>query len=164
MYIEKICQYCGKHYMVAKSQEKRTKFCSDKCFRASKNTRQPYKCDYCGKMFMAQASQINKVRSGNKKGLYCSAQCAKDVQKPKWDDIVQLFKSRDYTLISKEYINAKTKLQYICNKHKSQGVQSITYNNLKCGYGCKYCGDERTVNARRLGFDTAKAIFAKHNM
>jgi hypothetical protein len=160
----KICQYCGKEYYVGKSQEKRSKFCSDKCFRTNKNKQVQYNCDYCGKPFMITRSQVDKVKSGKKKGLYCCSQCAKDVQKPKWNDISSLFKERDYELISTEYINAKTKLKYICNKHRGKGIQSITYNNLKCGFGCTYCGDERTVEARRLSFEEVKEIFSNHNM
>ena len=159
MKVMKICQYCGKEYYVEKSQEQRSKFCSDKCFRANKNKQVEYNCDYCRKPFMVTKSQVDKVKNGEKKGLYCCSQCAKDVQKPKWNDIVVLFKENDYELISTEYINAKTKLKYICNKHRNKGIQSVTYGNLKYGFGCAYCGDERTVEARRLSFDEVRAIF-----
>lgn len=159
MKIKKICQYCGGEYYVEKSQEQRSKFCSDKCFRANKNKQVEYNCDYCGKPFMTTKSQIDKVENGQKKGLYCCSQCAKDVQKPKWEDITSLFEKYNYELISTKYINAKTKLKYICNKHRDKGVQSVTYNNLKFGFGCTYCGDERTVEARRLSFEEVKKIF-----
>lgn len=159
MKVKKVCQYCGKEYYVEKSQEKRTKFCSDKCFRSNRNKQIEYNCDYCGKPFMVTMSKVDKVKSGEKKGLYCCSQCAKDVQKPKWNDIVSLFQRYDYELISTEYINAKTKLEYVCNKHREKGVQSVTYNNLKFGFGCKYCGDERTVEAKRIPFEEVKRIF-----
>lgn len=159
----KICQYCGKEYYVEKSQEKRSKFCSDKCFRANKNKQVGYNCDYCGNPFMVTKSQVEKVKNGEKKGLYCCSQCARDVQKPKWNDIVSLFEKYNYELISTEYINAKTKLKYICNKHRDKGIQSVTYNNLKCGFGCTYCGDERTVEARKLSFDEVRKVFESTN-
>lgn len=114
-------------------------YCSDECFRKSKNLRVDYKCDYCGKIFKAKRKDLEKLQSGAKKNLFCSAQCAKDYQRPKWEDIIKAFEERDYSLISTEYINAKSKLEYICNKHKEQGIQSITYYNLKYGFGCKYC-------------------------
>lgn len=164
MKIKKVCQYCGKEYMVEKSQEKRSKFCSDKCFRANKNKQIEYKCDYCGRHFMITKSQVDKVKNGEKKGLYCCSQCAKEVQKPKWTDIASLFQEHNYMLLSTEYVNAKTKLEYFCNKHMDKGIQSITYGNLKNGFGCKYCGDERTVEARRLSFEEVKVIFANHDM
>lgn len=159
MKVKKICQYCGKEYHVSESQEKRSKFCSDKCFRANKNTQTEYECDYCGKLFMIRKSRIEQVKNGERKGLYCCSQCAKDVQKTKWNDIVSLFQSRNYALLSDKYVNAKTKMDYICNKHKDNGIQSITYGNLKNGFGCKYCGDKRAVEARKLSFDEVKQIF-----
>lgn len=164
MKVRKICQYCGKEYYVSKSQENRSKFCSDKCFRTNKNKQIEYQCDYCGKPFMVTQSKVDKVKNGKAKGLYCCSQCAKDVQKPKWEDIVFLFKEHGYELLSDKYINAKTKLEYICSKHRDKGVQSVTYGNLKNGFGCKYCGDERTAEAKRLSFDEVKEIFARHDM
>ena len=102
--------------------------------------------------------------SGDKKGLYCCAQCAKDVQKPKWNDIVSLFNSYNYELISTEYINAKSGLEYVCNKHKDKGIQKVRYGNLKNGFGCKYCGREKQMEKRRSSFDEVKELFAKHDM
>ena len=164
MKAEKICQYCGKEYFVNISQKQRSKFCSDKCFRANKNKQVKYNCDYCKKPFFVTISQVNKVSMGEKKGLYCCSQCAKDVQKPKWIDIQALFQTYNYTLLSTEYVNAKTKLEYICNKHTDKASQFVTYNNLKNGYGCKYCGREKCAESRRLSFEDAKAIFANHDM
>jgi hypothetical protein len=164
MKIIKFCHYCGKRYYVDKSQQQRSKFCSDTCFRKSKNTQINYKCDYCGDTFLIRKSKVDKRVRGESKYLCCSSECSKNIQKPKWEDIVSLFEHNDYTLCSYEYVNAKTKLEYICNKHKSEGIQSITYNNLKFGFGCKYCGIERTASARRLSFDEVKDIFAHNDM
>ena len=164
MKIKKICQYCGKEYYVSESQKDRSKFCSDKCFRANKNKRVEYNCDYCGKPFMVTKSRVDKVKLGEIKGLYCCSQCAKDVQKPKWEDIVNSFESKGYLLLSTEYINAKTKLEYLCLKHKDKGSQFVRYENIRHGYGCKYCGIERTTEARKLSFDEAKAIFEHNDM
>lgn len=159
MKVKKTCKYCNKEYYVEKSQEKRSKFCSDKCFRANKNKQVEYNCDYCGKPFMVKKFKIDRIENGITKNLYCCSQCAKDAQKPKWEDILFLFQKYNYELISDKYINAKTKLDYICNKHRDKGVQSITYGNLKCGFGCKYCGRERTVEAKMLPFEEVRKIF-----
>lgn len=163
MKIIKFCHYCGKKYYVDKSQENRSRFCSDECFRKNKNTQMDYNCEFCGKPFKVIKSKYNKAVNGDIH-LYCSSQCAKDVQKPKWDDVSLLFENRSYILLSKEYINAKTKLEYICPKHEEYGSQYITYNNLKSGFGCKYCGRERTIDSKRLSFNEVKEIFAKHDM
>lgn len=122
-----------------------------------------YDCEFCGKSFKVIKSQYDKAISG-KKHLYCSKQCAKDVQKPRWEDIVSLFEERGYLLLSEAYINAKTKLEYVCVYHEECGAQYITYNNLKCGFGCRYCGIEKVANSRRLPFDKVKEVFNRHDM
>lgn len=164
MEIIKICQYCGKEYFVTPSQYDRSKFCSDECFRKNKNTQVVYNCDHCGKEFLIQKSKVDKRLSGKRRYLCCSAECAKEIQKPRWEDIKQLFEESGYILLSKEYTNAKTKLEYICPSHQEYGPQYITYNNLKYGCGCKYCGIEKTSDSKRLSFDEAKAVFARHDM
>lgn len=163
MKVIKFCHYCGKKYYVDKSQYKRSKFCSDLCFRQNKNTQIDYNCEFCGQTFKVIKSKYNKAINGEIH-LYCSSKCAKDVQKPKWTDIIELFESRGYILLSGEYISAKTKLEYICPTHKDYGSQYITYNNLKMGCGCKVCGRERTVESKRLAFDDIKNIFERHDM
>lgn len=163
MKIEKICQYCGRTYLIRESEKDRSKFCSNECFRKNKDKRVNYKCDYCGKIFKARKSNYDEAIKNNKK-LFCSKECAKNIQKPKWTDIQSLFNEEGYILISSEYINAKTKLEYICPRHKEYGNQYITYNNLKQGFGCKYCGIENIAEKRRLSFDEVKNVFEKHDM
>jgi len=164
MKIIKFCHYCGKKYYVEKSQRDRSKFCSDQCFRKNKNTQIFYSCDYCGEDFLIRKSKVDKRISGQSKYLCCSSQCAKDIQKPQWEDIKLLFEQKNYILHSTEYINAKSKLEYTCAAHIDMGVQGITYNNLKMGFGCKYCGTERMADARRLSFNEVREIFAKNDM
>lgn len=151
---------CGKTYFVANSQFQRSKYCSDKCFRKSKNKQVECKCEYCGKHFM----RTKKLVVNSNKRNFCSPQCAKNFQKPKWEDIEAAFKERGYELLSTEYINAKSYLEYICPKHRDKGVQKIRYNNLKNGFGCKYCGYKRTANSSRGTWEQAKQIFAKNDM
>lgn len=158
------CQHCGKEYYVEKSQLHRTKFCSDKCFRNSRNTQTEYNCDHCGRPFYTTRKRIERRSSGELKYLCCSKDCAKDIQRPHWSDIESLFRENDYDLISDKYINAKTKLDYICKKHPDRGVQSITYGNLRYGFGCRYCGFESTASHRRLSYSQVKDIFARHDM
>lgn len=164
MKIIKFCHYCGKKYYVEKSQIGRTKFCSDECFRKSKNTQMTYHCDYCGNEFLVRKSKVDKRLNGDSKYLCCSSECAKEIQKPKWEDIVSVFEEHNYLLLSDHYTNAKTKLEYICPIHDEYGSQYVTYNNLKYGFGCKYCGADRRSEIRRLSFDKVKEIFYKHDM
>lgn len=159
-----ICNLCGKEYYVSKSQLNRTKFCSDECFRKSRNTQIDYTCEYCGKDFKIPLHKYYALQNGIRKHLFCSAQCAKYYQKPKFSDIQKLFEDKGYILLSTEYINAKSKLDYICTKHKEYGIQSIRYNNLKHGFGCKYCGRESQIEKRKLTFEQIKAIFERNDM
>lgn len=123
-----------------------------------------YKCDYCGKEFIVKKSKVDKRLSGESKHLCCSSQCARDIQKPSWNDIVAAFELNDYELLSTEYISSKSKLKYVCNKHRSEGVQSVTYNNIKFGFGCKFCGRDKTTKARRLNTEQVADIFAANDM
>ena len=69
-----------------------------------------------------------------KRGYRCKI-CANNVRLS-LDFIKNMFSQKDYTLLSEEYINNKTKLEYVCPVgHKG----SITWNNFKTGYGCPIC-------------------------
>lgn len=160
----KTCQRCGVQYEVPRCQALRSKFCSDRCSRASRNTKVLYGCDHCGQLFWVRKSKVDNRRDGKTKHLCCSAGCAKDIQKPKWDDIQKLFQDRGYDLKSTQYVGNKDKLEYVCRNHPDKGSQYITYNNIRNGYGCRYCGREATARSRRLTFDEAKAVFARNDM
>lgn len=40
-----------------------------------------------------------------------------------YDEVNQLFKNKNYTLLDTEYKNYTTKMHYICNKHSEHGEQ-----------------------------------------
>ena len=58
------------------------------------------------------------------------------------DIVRQMFNKKDYTLVSTVYKNKNEKLDYICNKHKEIGIQSVSLasfnknedNCIKCDY------------------------------
>ena len=57
--------------------------------------------------------------------------------------VKEQFEKKDYTLISEEYKNKNTKLDYICNKHKDVGVQHVSFASFsrnKCN--CVVCKSE----------------------
>jgi len=70
------------------------------------------------------------------------------------------FQERGYTLLEKEYKNARTPLKYQCPNHPNEELQ-ISYDNLKKGRGCKQCGRERTTAARRVSYDVVKEVIEK---
>lgn len=61
-----------------------------------------------------------------------------------YEEVKETFENKNYTLLDNEYINCKQKLNYICNTHPDKGIQSITFDSIKKGHGCFYCGLERT--------------------
>ena len=97
-------------------------------------------CALCAKEFVIQKHRIKNVE--NNQVFFCTKKCADEAKKPKFNDIIKIFEQKDCVLISKEYVRAKEKLEFICNKHEECGVQKITYSNFKKGLGCRYCGFE----------------------
>lgn len=62
-------------------------------------------------------------------------------EKYSYNFIKEQFEKQKCILLSTEYINAKTKLHYICNCGREH---NITYDHFKRGVRCKVCGIEKT--------------------
>lgn len=58
-----------------------------------------------------------------------------------YDIVKKSFEDADLTLVSTEYKNTKTDLEYICNKHKHRGIQTVRYANFLKYKGeiCNFC-------------------------
>ena len=65
-----------------------------------------------------------------------------------YEEVKNMFKQRDYELVSKEYVNCETPLEYICNKHRNEGIQDIDFVHFKRGQGCRFCGKENKRSGR----------------
>lgn len=65
-----------------------------------------------------------------------------------YEEVKNMFKQRDYELVSKEYVNCETPLEYICNKHRNEGIQDIDFPHFKRGQGCRFCGKENKCSGR----------------
>lgn len=74
-------------------------------------------------------------------------------KKKTYEEVKSLFESKEYILLETEYINALTKMKYICKKHPNI-IQSIRYNSLQQGKGCPYC-----VGKAKHTFEEVKAYF-----
>lgn len=83
-------------------------------------------------------------------------------KKKTYEEVKQEFENRGYILISKEYINNKSKLKYICPIHNEK-IQYITYDSLRQGCGCYYCGIERRNNKNRLDYSYVYNEFLKRD-
>jgi len=74
------------------------------------------------------------------------------------DDIRSYFYTKGYKLLSKDYINSQSKLEYECpNGHR----HAISYIDFRSGRRCYYCGRIKTENARRMNISFIKEEFEK---
>lgn len=56
----------------------------------------------------------------------------------------------DVTIMSNEYVNNETPIEFVCNKHHNLGVQSMSWGQMiSKDRPCKYCSEESSV-ARRI--------------
>lgn len=103
--------------------------------------------------------ELSKLLPGRTKNSISSRRydlgLKKETQKLSYDDVVSEMNKRKYILLSgkEEYKNAKSKMRYICPKHKDIGEQQIDLGHLRQGRGCYYCGRERTINAKTKSLD-----------
>jgi len=73
--------------------------------------------------------------------------CAGNI-KPTLDHVKDSFEAEGYTLVSNNYINNKTKLDYICKKGHTH---SITWTDWNFGYRCPYCAGRGTMAIEDIG-------------
>ena len=71
------------------------------------------------------------------------------------EEIEQAFNERNYILLSKEYINAHHKLEYICPKgHKG----TISWNSFSQGRGCRECGTISIVKKKTHDYEYVEQV------
>ena len=71
------------------------------------------------------------------------------IDKPTLEQVKKSFEEENYELLSKEYINNKTKLDYRCSKGHEH---SITWGNWGSGYRCPTCNNIRqSINRSGAG-------------
>ena len=89
-------------------------------------------------------------------------ECAMEIRKSKlkipYDEIKQAFEKEGYTLLSTDYVNNRSELEYICpNGHK----HSTNWDGFKQGRRCPECGIETVKSKLRLSYDEIKQAFEK---
>ena len=84
-----------------------------------------------------------------------------------YEKVKKEFENRGCILLENKYINALTKMRYICKKHPDI-VQEIKYNGLQQGRGCKKCGYETVSNKlkqqKKTSYDKVQCKFEKANL
>ncbi len=135
-------------------------------------------CDFCNKPYKIQYRKYIERKTKNEK---CACNQCKNIKqqeiyinkygKPSYngrnytiDDVRKIFESQDLSLVSNEYINAQSPLEYICNKHIDDGIQNVTFNNLQSSikrghHSCKSCSYEHRQINQRKDFDEIKQFF-----
>ena len=157
-FVEVQCDYCGK---VFKQQIKKyyrgriiiEKDCCDNC-----KLLKSY--DAKLKKYGTLSAYVNDYTIEKHKEKYRNT-----VGKEIFEKVKNIFLEKDYILLSKEYINNVTPIEYICNKHKDYGKQSITWVHLQSGEGCYYCGLDKhrgENNTNWNGGTTSLNYFLRH--
>lgn len=72
-----------------------------------------------------------------------------------WENVKQICEEKDYELLNNKF---DIDIQYICNKHREFGIQTISWNHLNNGEGCKICGYEHRADKQRFTYEYVKNI------
>lgn len=94
---------------------------------------------------------------------YCGIEKMINKNKKSYEEVKELFKSKNLILLTDNYESANQLLEFICGNHKDKGVQKIRYRAVADGQGCKYCGYERISNKMKHNYDFVKSEFEKRN-
>ena len=75
------------------------------------------------------------------------------------EDIKKEFEDRGYILLTKEYINQRQDMEFICKRHVDCGVQHIKYDSFRYQRnGCHYCAKEKQAERDRVPEEDIKAV------
>lgn len=96
------------------------------------------KCLICGYEFE------RSLKNGRKGCPRCAIKNVHETQRKPFDEVQNLFDQMGLVLLSTEYKNVNSELEYICPNHAIQGIMKISYSKLKKRYdqgmtGCRYC-------------------------
>lgn len=77
----------------------------------------------------------------------------KNSQRLNYDFVKKFFENNDCKLLSTEYKNARTHLEYIC---KCGNKSKITFDSFRRGHRCKKCATIRVKNNKALSYEYVK--------
>lgn len=134
------CKYCGKSVRLTFDEVKRNfEECGYELLETeyvNANTPMRYICKK-HKDKGVQTTTAGRLRAGGR-CMYCAGH-----PKPTYDEVKAEFAKHDYELLESGYINARTPMRYICNKHKNSGEQKICLDSLRRGHGCPACNSSK---------------------
>lgn len=149
------CDYCNEHFtkQIKKYYLSKNEIHKDCCF----NCRSIKSCESKLKKYGTISAYVNGYTVERHKQRYSNT-----IGKKIFDEIKNICLQNDYTLISDKYINNHTPIEYICNKHREEGVQKITWIHLKSGERCYYCGRESMINKQKYSYEQVKSIIEEN--
>jgi len=126
--------------------------------------------DCCKKCRSIKIKESNKIKYGVECTMQIKEFAEKCVQSQRLDFniIIELFKNKNYELLTteNEYKNASTKnLKYICNKHKSKGIQETSYHSAELNKdNCEYCAGEKQSKRQKLPLTYVESIYLSNDL
>ncbi|MCZ8537716.1 hypothetical protein M9R32_11030 [Paenisporosarcina quisquiliarum] len=117
-------------YICKIHKEKGVQFTTWRTFNRYKNA-----CFFC---------KYEKISKANKGKIFSNNSLHKNSDfETVYENFRKLFEDREYILLPDQVIrNKKTKLNYICLKHKSSGIKKIRIDHFLNGTGCRECSTD----------------------
>ena len=117
----------------------------------------------CTKHIDKGEQQISYDKFRNGQGCYfCGRERINEANRNKrhsFEFIKQQFVNRDMELLSETYINANSLLMFVCLKHRSKGIQKISFSKLKNIAMCKYCVWDSFSTKFKYSLEYVKSVF-----
>lgn len=144
--LTKVCPQCGKEFSFMKSQER--KYCSQECYKKSKQTGTNIKCDNCGKVFYRRQYHIDRQKD-NRQNSFCCLKCQKEYLHK------QTFEIRKCEICGQEFEVSKLSTQRFCSDQCQIQWQTTRTQELNPKFTsilipCTYCGKQHYVKPYKL--------------
>ena len=92
---------------------------------------------------------FHKFFNGKNGCRFCGYENASELRRTSYDVVNKKFEEKGYTLLTPEFINSKTLMEYVCKKHPNK-VRKISWSNLHShDKGCRDCANEKKAEKRR---------------
>lgn len=116
------------------------------------------KLDYICVCSNHHTGSLAAFRRGHRCG--CGNKRRAQESKLAYSEVKQYFEDNGCILLEPEYINAHTKMKYICSCGNNKA--SIEFTNFRSGQRCRACGTQRATNKHKHKFETVRDIFTKN--
>lgn len=104
----------------------------------------------------------NAFQQGNRCRI-CSSIALSEKQRTPYAEVLKVFESRNCILLTKEYVNFKSKLEYICPNFPNE-IQTTTFASFRKGHCCRSCQKLKLRNDRKFQFEDVILEFKENNL